>query len=313
MALAFLLRRLAWSVIVVGVTAFFAFGGMRAARPELWPGEGWWEGTRGDFRRVFVDGDLGPACFNIGCPPLEDYIREFWTADLWLLIGTLGLGVVLGLLGGVWCAMRPRSAASRALEAAGAVFYCTPVYVVGLGLLLLFAPVIGVLEVPVFFELHAYLSPTEDPVTFLTAMTVPWLVSAAPLAAMVMRVTLGLIREVEHEDYVRTGYAKGLTHRAVIRRHAAPTAYVPVASLIGISVPLIVLNAILVETVFNIPGNFRFLRRAIVGPEPPGPNPDYEALQILSIYVAVFTVVATLLVDVVLAYLEPRIRRGGLA
>jgi peptide/nickel transport system permease protein len=307
----FFARRLAWGVVVIALTAFAAFGGLRALRPELFEGTGWWEGTRGDLERVFLRGDMGPACFNIGCPPLGDYMKTFWTADLWLLAGTFGFGIALGLLGGTWCAVRPRSRASRALEAFAALFYCTPVYVVGLGLLLLFAPVIGIFEVPVFFELHTYLSPTENPVTFLTAMAVPWLVSAAPLAAMIMRVTLGLIREVEEEDYVRTAFAKGLSRTRVVRRHAAPTAYVPVAALIGISVPLIVMNAILVETVFNIPGNFRFIRRAIVGPDPPGPNPDYESLQILSIYIAIFTVVITLCVDVAMAYLEPRLRRSA--
>ena len=306
----FLLRRFAFGAFVVALTAVAAFGGMRLARPDLFPGP-LVSGTLEDLERVVLRGDFGAACFQIGCPPLREYMADFWTADVYLLAGTFAFGITLGLAGGVWCAQRPRTRASRAVEAVGAFLYITPAYVLGLGMLLLFAPVIGIIQVPVFFELHAYLSPTEDPVTFLTAMTVPWLVTAAPLAGMVMRVTLGLIREVEDEDYIRTAFAKGLTRRRVIRRHAAPTAYVPIASLIGISVPLLVMNTILVETVFNIPGNFRFIRKAVVGPAPPGPDPDYPSLQILSIYIAIFTVAITFLVDVALAYLEPRLRRQG--
>jgi peptide/nickel transport system permease protein len=104
-------------------------------------------------------------------------------------------------------------------------------------------------------------------------MLVPWTVAAAPLAAGCLRLTLGLIRDVEKEDYVRTAAAKGLSHRQVISRHARPATSIPVAAYVGVSVPWIVTNAILVETVFNVPGSFRYIRKAVIGPEPPGRCP----------------------------------------
>jgi peptide/nickel transport system permease protein len=305
---AFLFGRLVWAVAVVAFTALFAYGGLRLLRPELYPGQGWLEGVRGDLDKVFLHGDLGPACFQIGCPPLNEYVVKFFPADIYLLLGALSIGVVGGFLAGVWCASRPRSRGARALEAFAMLALCTPAYVVGLTLLLLFAPLIGVWELPWFFDLHVYVSPTDDPWTFFRALLVPCLVVAAPLAAVIMRVTMGLTIETLGEDYVRTARAKGLSHRQTVRRHGAPTTYVPVAALTGVSVPILVLNMALVETVFNVPGVFRFIRKAIIGPTPPGPNPDYESLQALSMYTAIFIALATLLVDMALAALDPRIR-----
>jgi peptide/nickel transport system permease protein len=149
-------------------------------------------------------------------------------------------------------------------------------------------------------------------------MLVPWLVTAAPLAAICLRLTLSAVADVMQEEYMRTALGKGLTEREAVRRHAAPAAYLSVASFLSVSVPLVVTNMVLVEIVFNIPGVFRYLKKAIEPPPPGGEvagglaviAPDYASLQIFAIYAAIFIVLGTLVADLVAARLDPRVRTG---
>ncbi len=93
-------------------------------------------------------------------------------------------------------------------------------------------------------------------------LAVPWLVLAAPLAAMCLRVTLVSLRQVADAPYVQTAVAKGVAPRQVMSLHIAPPAYTQTASFVGVSLPLIVLNLILVEWVFAVPGFFIHMQRA---------------------------------------------------
>ena len=189
------------------------------------------------------------------------------------------------------------------------LLYCTPVYVMGLALLLLFNPVFGALAVPWFFDPNSYASPLESPWDWFRSLLFPWLIVAAPLGAACLRLTLAGIVDALDEDYVRTGVAKGLHPGAVVRRHAAPASYPSVASLVGISVPAIVTNMVLVEWVFSVPGFFRHTKRAIGKAVPP--TIDIPTLQALALWAAVIIVVVSLLADVALARLDPRMRAAG--
>src|SRR6185503_17985322 len=111
--------------------------------------------------------------------------------------------------------------------------------------------------------------------------------------------------------YVRTARAKGLPHARVVRRHAGPSAYVSVASLFGASAPFMVTNMVLIEYVFSVPGFFRHMKRALG--QAPGwpPTIDIPTLQALALWAAVLIVVLSLLADLAIAGLDPRIRSGG--
>ena len=139
----------------------------------------------------------------------------------------------------------------------------------------------------------------------------PWLVLAAPLRAMVLRLTLATVIETLDEDYVRTAYAKGLGPRTVIRRHAAPASYVTTASFVGVSIPLIVTNMVLVERVLSVPGFFRFTWKALGHVEPLDRSfhaRDYPMIQALTLWGAVLIIVSSLVLDAVLHRLDPRVR-----
>lgn len=241
------------------------------------------------------------------------FARGF-AADLWLIGGALVLGVGAGVLGAMWCARRPRSRRARAVEAVATAVYCTPVYVVGLVLLLLFNSQFGVIGIPAFFDAEpAWAQPWTDPWVWFTTLAVPCLVLAAPLAAMCLRLTLALLREEEGAPHVRTAYAKGVVPRRVMSRHVAPSAYMQTASFVGVSIPPIVINLILVESIFSVPGFFRNTRRATGRVLNHGGDPvsDYPMVQAISMWAAVLIVVLGIAVDLVLGRLDPRLRQAG--
>ena len=192
-------------------------------------------------------------------------------------------------------------------------FLCAPVYCVAAGVLLLFAPPFGLLELPFFFEVHTYRPPLESPWDFFRSMIVPWLVVAAPLAALILRLTLTLAIDAMGEVWVQTARAKGVPHKQVVRRHAGPPTFATVASLFGASAPIMVTNIVLVQWVFSIPGSFRHLRRAL-GQSPGFDNTiDIPMVQMLGVWAAVLIVVVSLLGDLAIVKLDPRIRASGRA
>jgi len=315
----FLLRRLCFAAVTVTLTAFFAYGLIRLMRPELFSGYAPVNGVFHDVDRALLHLDFGGACnMFVGCPPIKGLWLDGIWVDLMLLAGGVAFAIAFGVLGGLWCASRRRTRSARALEAVAAVLYCAPVYVVGFGLLMLFAPNYGAFTLPFFFDPHSYAPPLQNPWDFLRSMILPWIVVGAPLGAAILRLTLSLAADTMGEDYVRTAAAKGLPHATVVRRHAGPPTYVSVASLIGASAPLMVTNMVLVEFVFTIPGFFRHLKRALgqapgwgVATPAGSPKIDIPTLQALALWASVLIVAVGLLADLAIMGLDPRIRTSG--
>jgi peptide/nickel transport system permease protein len=292
--LAFLIRRLcfaALALVAVAVIDYAMFG-------NLWH----------QLDRAFLHFDFGDACSQPGCPPVKEMWARGAAADVYLLVGSLVLGVCAGFAGAVFCATHPRSLLTRAVETLGLIFYSMPAYLFGFGVLLLFEPSFGAFPLPVFFHPLDYEAPLADPWRFVEAMVVPWIVLAVPFAAVVMRLVQAAMLDEIGTDYVRTAQAKGLTRRRVIRRHAGRPASVSVASLIGVWVPSFVTNMVLIEFVFFVPGFFAQTKRALGQlPELP-PGFDIPLLQGLALWAAVLIVVVSALADVVLVMLDPRVR-----
>jgi peptide/nickel transport system permease protein len=305
--------RVALGMFVVVLVAAFAFAlPPRPVRPEAYGGATGLSAVLHALERAFLHFDFGLACGWPGCPPVRIMWARGAAADVWMLFGTVALGAWGGFALGLWCAARPGTRRARIVEAAAMALFCTPVYVVGLGLLLLFHPKFGRWPLPLFFDAAPVaLSPLSAPWEWLRTLLVPWLVASAPLAAMCLRLVLGLVREELGADYIHTAYAKGLPQRRVIRRHAGPFAQAGTASLIGVSAPLVVTNLILVESVFSVPGFFLHTWRAS------GHVPrvcrgcvivDYEMLAAITVWGAVFVVVLGAATDFALARIDPRVR-----
>ena len=251
------LLRLALAVGVVIVVSGLALGIPRWSRPDLYVGETGVGGVLHAMGRAFFHFDFGRACGWPGCPTVHSMWLRGFAADVWMLFGTVAIGVGAGFALGLWCAGRAGSRRARVVESASVLLYCTPVYVIGLGVLLLFHGTFGALPLPYFFDAAPIrASPLSAPWDWFRSLLVPWLVAAAPLAAMCLRLVVVLLREQEGSDPVRTAIAKGVPHKRVIRRHAGPFARAATASLVGVSAPIVVINLILVERVFAVQGFF---------------------------------------------------------
>jgi peptide/nickel transport system permease protein len=297
--LAFLTRRLVYGVATVFVTACFAYGMIRVLRPEMYGGESIVSGTWTDVEYGILHFADSPV------------IRDGLAPDLYLLFGGVLIAVVLGVAGGIFCAQRPRSRASRAVEALAMFFLCTPGYVIALGLLLLFSNEFGLIRVPWFFAVHIYVPPQEDPWIFFRSMLVPWIAVGLPVAAQILRLTLALTIDGMGEPFVQTARAKGLPNDTVVRHHAAPASLVTVASLFGASAPMMVTNMVLIEFCWSVPGTFRFMRAAL-GQNLGGTGfPDIGALQTLAVWAAVLIVLLGILGDLAIVRLDPRLRASG--
>jgi peptide/nickel transport system permease protein len=141
----------------------------------------------------------------------------------------------------------------------------------------------------------------QDPESNLRQMWAPAVILAFGLAGGVMRLTRGQMLEVLRQDYVRTAWAKGLRERTVITRHAIKNAFIPVVTLIGVQVPLLVSGSVVLEYIFSIPGLGQMLLEGLS-------QREYLAVLGVNVFVATLIVVTNFAVDITYSFLDPRIR-----
>jgi peptide/nickel transport system permease protein len=146
-----------------------------------------------------------------------------------------------------------------------------------------------------------YKSFIESPLDNATITLLPAMLLGAALSGTVMRLSRAQMLEVMRQDYIRTAWSKGLKERTIIARHAVRNAFIPVVTLIGLQVPIVVGGAVIVETIFNVPGIGRYLVTAIG-------QRDYPIIQGVNLVVATVIVLTNLLVDVSYSMLDPRVR-----
>ena len=257
---------------------------------------------------VFLQGDLGSGTFRtdtfIRTRSALDVVMEGFLVDCYLLVAAIAASVAIGLAAGVVQATRPHTLVARAIGAATAVALSLPVYWLGLVALLLFAPGVGsVVQLPFLSTVDGYRDPVGDPIGFVHGLWLPALVVATPLAAACTRMCASQLLGTLEEDFVRTARGKGVTRRRVVWRHALPAAAGPTVSLIGVNMNVTLTNLALIETVFNIPGGFRYIERALV-------NRDVDLVQALVVEATLFIVIANFLADAIHAWLDPRVRTG---
>lgn len=141
----------------------------------------------------------------------------------------------------------------------------------------------------------------EDPVSNLKQFALPALIVGFRLSAAIMRMTRSTLLEVLREDYVRTAHAKGLRGRSVVFRHALKNAFLPVITIMGGQIAFLLGGAVIIETIFVLPGMGRLAVQGLT-------FRDYPLVQTLVMIFAGIVVLANLAVDVSYAWLDPRIR-----
>lgn len=141
----------------------------------------------------------------------------------------------------------------------------------------------------------------EDPITNLKFMMVPAILLGMGLSGSVMRYTRSAVLEVMRQDYVRTAHAKGLAERVVVTRHVLKNALIPVITVIGLQLPVVIGGTVIIESVYSIPGMGRYYISSIN-------QLDFPVIQAINLVVASFTVFSILGVDLLYSVLNPRIR-----
>jgi peptide/nickel transport system permease protein len=205
---------------------------------------------------------------------------------LWLAIG-IPIGMISAVKTGSWLDRLTMGVALIAISA--------PVYFLGLVALFLFDQ-----DFPLLPGSGAYQDATSLPGK-MYALVMPWCVLAASFAAVYARFLRGNLIDTLQEDYIRTARAKGLSERRVIFRHGVRAAITPIVTLLGLDIGILLGGAILTETVFNIQGIGRFAFDAIV-------RFDLPVIQGTVLFGAFFIVTMSLIVDILYAFIDPRVR-----
>ena len=168
--------------------------------------------------------------------------------------------------------------------------------------LYLFAPDgFGVFPLEFLGGQGSYVPFSEDPVKWTQSLVLPWFVLATTFAAVYARLLRGSLLEVLNEDYIRTARAKGLSERTVILKHGVRSAITPVVTVLGLDIGILLGGAILTESVFNIPGIGRLAFDAIS-------RGDLPIVQGTVLFGAFFIIIMNLIVDIMYAFLDPRVR-----
>jgi len=248
---------------------------------------------------VFAHQDFGHSYVNN--TEVLDQILENLPATISLALGGVIVWLTFGLSVGILSAVRHRSLLDRAAIGLSLIAISAPVYWLGLVALYLFAPDFGVFGLGFLGGQGSYVPFSEDPGRWLQSLVLPWFVLATTFAAVYARLLRGSLLEVLGEDYIRTARAKGLAERTVVLKHGVRSAITPIVTVLGLDIGILLGGAILTESVFNIPGIGRLAYDAIV-------RGDLPIVQGTVLFGAFFIIIMNLIVDILYAFLDPRVR-----
>ena len=207
------------------------------------------------------------------------------------------VGLVIALPVGIYSAIRQDTAADYAGRSAAIIGLATPNF--WLGTMVMLYPALWWGWSPPM-ELIPF---TEDPLGNLGILIIPSLILGTASAAATMRMTRTMMLEVLRQDYIRTAWSKGLKERVVIIRHTIKNALIPVVTLIGLQLPILVGGAVIMENIFNLPGIGRLLLVALE-------DRDYPVVSGVNLVFATMVLGVNLTIDVIYTYLDPRLRNS---
>lgn len=238
-------------------------------------------------------GDFGESFFFK--KRVTELIAQRLEPTLALATCTILLSVLIAVPLGVLAAWRHGSWVDRALMGFSTIGFSVPVFVLGYLLIYLFSLELGWLPV------QGYRRLSEGFVPFIRHLILPSVALSAIYIALIARVTRAAVAETLTEDYVRTARAKGLPERQVLIRHALANAAIPIVTVIGIGIALLIGGVVVTESVFSIPGLGRLTVDAVLAR-------DFPTIQAVIMLFSVAYVVINLLVDLSYLVLDPRIR-----
>jgi peptide/nickel transport system permease protein len=251
-----------------------------------------WEQLALFYGRV-LQGDLGRSYYLNR--PVTQALWERAEPTLVLTLSALLVAVVIGVPSGIVAGAYAGSTWDRLLMIAALLGVCVPGFWLSLNFIYLFAVRLG------WLPAGGYVSIFVDPVAGLRAMILPAVSLGFNQSALIARIARSCMVEVLAQDYIRTARAKGLPQRSVVAVHAFRNALVPVVTVVGITMAILIGGAVITEIVFNIPGLGRLVVSAIL-------RRDYPVVQGVVLVTAAVYVLINLAVDVLYAFIDPRIR-----
>lgn len=240
-----------------------------------------------------VRGDLGHSLWTKR--PVTVEIGERLPRSLELALLSTLISLVIALPCGVIAAVRRNTVWDEALLSVTLFAVCIPSFVLALLLMLLFSVTLG------WFPLRGYRPLSDGVLPWLQYLTLPALAYGLVQAGEVARMTRSAMSEVLGLDFVRTARAKGLAERRVIYAHALKNALIPIVTVVGINLGVLLASTVVIEYVFGVPGVGSLLVDSIR-------NRDYPVVQGVMLAIATMYTVLNLLVDLTYAALDPRIR-----
>ncbi|MFZ5780708.1 MAG: ABC transporter permease [Pseudomonadota bacterium] len=226
---------------------------------------------------------------------VAELIAQRVEPTLALAVCTLILAVVIAVPLGVLAAWRHGSLLDRVVMGFAVLGFSVPVFVIGYCLIYIFAIELGWLPVQGYTRIGVNFG------QFVERMVLPSVTLAVVYIALIARITRASVLEVLNEDYIRTARAKGLSNRVVLMRHALRNAAVPILTVIGIGVALLIGGAVVTESVFGLPGLGRLTVEAVL-------SRDFPTIQTVILLFSVVYVVINLLIDIAYTLFDPRIR-----
>ncbi len=317
--LTYILRRIGWSILllfVVSAVTFLIFYELPSANPAViragrnpdpdlvraitkqygldkpWPVQ---------FLK-YMKGILFHFDFGHSYQNNVDVRQEIFSrmpATISLAVGGAFIWLITGIPIGILSAVKQGKLVERLTMGLALVGISAPVYWLGLVSTYLFSKDIGVVHI--FNATGNYVDPWDNFGQWFSSLLLPWMVLAVSFAAIYARFMRSNLIDVLDEDYIRTARAKGLTERRVIFRHGIRSAITPIVTIFGLDLGILFGGAILTETVFNIPGIGRVAFEAIQ-------KSDIPIVQGTVLIGALAIIVFNLVVDILYAFLDPRVR-----
>ncbi len=244
---------------------------------------------------IFLHGSLGESL--LGGSRVEESILNRLPVTIQLGAMAIVIGLLIALPVGIYSAIRQDTAADYLGRSIAIIGLATPNF--WLGIIVMIYPAIWWGWTPPL-EMIPF---TEDPLGNLWVFLIPSLILGTASSAATMRMTRTMMLEVLRQDYIRTAWSKGLKERVVVMRHAVKNALIPVVSLIGLQLPILVGGAVIMENIFNLPGLGRLLLNALN-------DRDYPMVSGINLFFATMVVAINLLIDLIYPYLDPRVRYG---
>jgi len=258
------------------------------------------------FGRTYPEGG-GPGSIDCQAPclgysfrrntPVLQLIVDRLPTTIFLALGAFIIFTVVGMATGVLAALRRGRWQDKTIMGVALLGYSLPSFF--LGLVVLFFIIIRWQWLPY----PSYISPLDNPVQFFQTMLLPWIVLAILYAAFYTRLTRSQMLETLGEDYIRTARAKGLPERTVVGKHALRAGLSPIVTAAGLDLAGLLGGAIITESVFSLPGIGTLAVSAVV-------DPDLPVLVGVTLIAAFFVIVANLIVDLLYAAIDPRVRVG---